>query len=73
MEYSQGYRGFKPDKKMEIRLDYTNLDEPSLGGIFFVWYYRKYFDRIILTSKKFNSAVFHDEPNTYYWIHDSKN
>lgn len=71
-EYSHGYRGFKPDPKKEIWLAYENLDEPSLGSIFFVWYYRTYFDRIIVDAKKIKSTVFHDKEKGYYWVHALK-
>ncbi len=70
-EYSQGYVGYKPDPKREIWLDYKNVDEATLGSAFFVWYYRKYFDRIVIDAKKFKSTVFHDEKG-YYWVHAKK-
>ena len=34
-EYSIEYRGFKPDRKKEITLDYTRFDEPPVGAVFF--------------------------------------
>jgi len=71
-EYSQEYKGFKPDTKKEIWLDYSGKDEPTLGSIFFIWYYRKYFDRIIVDTKKFKSTLFHDEEKGYYWVHAAK-
>jgi len=70
-EFAQEYRGFKPDPKKEIWLEYETVDEPTLGSIFFVWYYRKYFDRIVADAKKFKSTVFHDEKG-YYWVHAVK-
>lgn len=72
IEYSQGYRGFKPDTKKEIWLSYENVDEPTLGAIFFVWYYRAYFDRIVVDARKFKSTVLHDKENGYYWVHGVK-
>ena len=71
-EYSQEYRGFKPDSKKEIWLDYTNKEIPTLGSIFFTWYYRQYFDRIIIDSKKFKSTLFHEIGKDYYWVHAAK-
>mgnify|MGYP006953969889 CR=1 FL=1 len=70
-EYSQGYKGFKPDPKKEIWLNYTSVDEPTIGSVFFVWYYRTYFDRIIIDSKKYKSSVFHND-NEYSWVHAKK-
>lgn len=71
-EYSQGYEGYKPDRKQEIWLDYAKVDEPTLGAAFFVWYYRTYFDRIVIDAKKFKSTVFHDDQKGYYWVHAKK-
>lgn len=71
-EYSQGYKGFKPDPKKEIWLDYENVESPTLGSIFFVWYYRRYFDRIVADAKKFKSTLFHDNEKGYYWVHAVK-
>jgi hypothetical protein len=70
-EFSTEYRGYKPDQKKEIWLDYEKVDYPTLGSIFFVWYYRRYFDRIVIDAKKFKSTVFHDEKG-YYWVHAKK-
>ena len=70
-EFAKKYRGFKPDSKKEIWIEYETVDEPTLGAIFFVWYYRKYFDRIVADAKKFKSTVFHDEKR-YYWVHAVK-
>jgi hypothetical protein len=71
-EYSQGYSGFKTDPKKEIWLSYENLEEPTLGAIFFVWYYRRYFESIVVNAKKIKSTVFHDKEKGYYWVHAVK-
>lgn len=71
-EKSYGYKGFKPDRKAEIWLDYSFVDEPTLGAVFFVWYYRTYFDRIIIDAKNYKSSVFHNNSG-YYWVHAKKN
>lgn len=71
-EYSQGYRGLRPDTKKEVWLDYTDRDDPTLGAIFFVYYYRQYFDRIVADAKKFRSTLFHDKEKGYYWVNAVK-
>lgn len=71
-EYSQGYKGFKPDKSKEIWLNYELQDEPTLGAIFFVWYYRAYFNRIVADAKKFKSTLFYEKDKGYYWVHAVK-
>jgi hypothetical protein len=69
-EYSIGYRGFNPDRKKEILLDYSSFEEPPLSAIFFVWYYKDYFDKILINSKNFTSSVIRDG-NRYTWIHSA--
>lgn len=71
-EQSYGYKGFNPNPKSEIWLDYTFTKEPTLGAIFFVWYYRYYFDKIIIDAKNYKSSVFHND-NGHYWVHAKKN
>lgn len=70
-EYFQGnFRGFKADKPREIWLDYKEMDKPSLGAIFFVWYYKKYFTRIFIENKNSKSTVnFDKNKGEYYWTH----
>lgn len=70
-EYSIGYRGFKPVGKKEISLDYSSFEEPPLSSIFFVWYYKDYFYRILINSKHFTSSAIRDD-NHYTWIHAAK-
>jgi hypothetical protein len=71
-EYSQGYKGFQPNPKKEIWLNYEGREEPTLGSIFFIWYYRKYFERIVVDAKKIKSTLFHEKDKGYYWVHAVK-
>jgi len=66
------FLGFKVDKPREIWLDYNEIEKPTLGGIFFVWYYKSYFTRIVLETKKSTSSLFQHEDKTYYWVHSVK-
>ena len=62
------YRGFKVDEPREIWLDYTDIDEPTIGAVFFVMYYKNYFTSINLeTSKSISTLVSGD--GTYNWVH----
>lgn len=70
-EYSQGYKGAKPGEKTELWLDYTRLDEPSLGAVFFVWYYRTYFGKITVDAKKIKSTVMFSN-DEFTWVHAMK-
>lgn len=70
-EYFQnGFRGFKTGKPREIWLDYKDVDIPTLGSIFFVWYYKKYFTNIFIENRNSKSTVFYNKDKSeYYWTH----
>lgn len=72
-EYFKGnFKGFKADKPREIWLNYRDLEKPTLGSIFFVWYYKKYFTKIFIDTKKYNSCLLYEPDKGYYWIHVEK-
>lgn len=71
-EYLGIYRGIKPNRTKEFWLSYETVEEPTLGAVFFVWYYKGYFDRIVIDTKRFKSTVFHTDHKDYYWVHGSK-
>ena len=62
------FRGFKPGSEKEIWLDYAKFEEPTLGAIFFTWYYKDYFKKITIETKRFRSAVIRIQ-NESTWIH----
>jgi len=71
--YFQGsFRGFKVDKPREIWLNYRDTDKPTLGAVFFVWYYKQYFTSIYIDCLKSSSTAFKDSDNKYTWIHAEK-
>jgi len=71
--YFQGqFRGFKVDNPREIWLNYIEVEKPTLGGIFFVWYYKTYFTKIIKDKQKSKSTLFQNEDKSYYWVHAEK-
>lgn len=71
--YFQGkFLGFKADEPREIWLDYTEIDKPTLGGIFFVWYYKTYFTRIVLENRGSKSTAMKDEEGNFFWVHAEK-
>ena len=68
-EYFQGeLRGFKVGEPREIWLDYTDVESPTLGAVFFVWYYKSYFTQINIETSKSVSTVFKDGEK-YTWMH----
>jgi hypothetical protein len=70
--YFQGsFRAFKTTPPREIWLNYRERDKPTLGSIFFVWYYKQYFTNIIIDNSKSTSTVI-KIGNGYTWTHVEK-
>jgi hypothetical protein len=67
--YFQGaFRGFNAKPPREIWLNYTEKEKPTLGSIFFVWYYKDYFTRISIKNAKSTSSVIKNG-DEYMWVH----
>lgn len=66
--FQKVFRGFMSEPPREIWLDYREMDAPSLGAIFFVWYYKSYFTNIFIDNAKSTSTVVKTGP-TYTWVH----
>ena len=70
--YFQGeFRGFKTEPPREIWLNYREKDKPTLGSIFFVWYYKQYFTSIVIDNSKSTSTVIKTS-DKYMWVHVTK-
>ena len=70
--YYQGqFRGFNVDKPREIWLNYTELEKPTLGTVFFIWYYKKYFTYIKLDNKFYVTTTI-KSGERYSWMHIEK-
>ena len=70
--YFQGaFRAFNAKPPREIFLNYTEKEKPTLGSIFFVWYYKDYFTRINIKNAKSTSAVIKNG-GEYVWVHVEK-
>ena len=71
--YYQGqFRAFKVDKPREIWLNYRELEKPTLGSIFFVWYYKDYFTSIKIDNKDYVTSTIKNDDGSYSWIHVEK-
>ena len=68
----ENLRGFKTGNPREIWLKYTETEEPTLGAIFFVWYYKPYFTKINLETSESISWVTKLDKLSYSWIHIEK-
>ncbi len=69
--YQGAFRGFQVGEPREIWLNYSDVDQPTLGGIFFVWYYKKYFTKINLETRTNISTVMQTDGG-YTWLHVEK-
>ena len=70
--YFQGaFRGFNATPPREIWLNYTEKEKPTLGSIFFVWYYKEYFTNIYINNAKSTSSVI-KQGSKYTWVHVEK-
>lgn len=69
--FQKDFRGFMSDPPREIWLDYKEMDKPSLGAIFFVWYYKTYFTQIAIENAKTTSTVI-KTPAGHMWVHVEK-
>lgn len=70
--FQPAFRGFKSSPPREIWLNFTEIEKPTLGSIFFVWYYRPYFTKINIETSKSVSTLLKDEKTGYFWVHVEK-
>ncbi len=69
--FQPNFRGFKSQPPREIWLTYRELKKPSLGAIFFVWYYKTYFTKIFIDNETSTSSVV-KAGDEYIWVHVEK-
>lgn len=65
------FRGFATKPPREIWLNYRELQQPTLGAIFFAWYYRPYFTKIFIDTTNYTSALV-KTADGYVWAHVEK-
>lgn len=70
--FQANFRGFMAKPPREIWLDYREIEKPTLGGIFFVWYYKPYFTKIFLDTATSTSSLVKTENNVYIWVNVEK-
>lgn len=65
--FPQNLRGFYVNKEEDIRLDYNDSDLPTIGALFFGWYYKQHFNTITIETKKYNYKPIYIN-NTWSWM-----
>ncbi len=69
--FQNAFRGFNAKPPREIWLNYTEKEKPTLGSIFFVWYYKDYFTKIFINNTKTTSTVIKNG-SEFMWVHVEK-
>jgi hypothetical protein len=69
--FQANFRGFKSQPPREIWLNYRDLKKPSLGSVFFVWYYKPYFTKIFIDNEE-SSTTLMKMNDGYTWVHIEK-
>ncbi|MGI6291194.1 MAG: hypothetical protein ACOXZH_02030 [Bacteroidales bacterium] len=70
--YDTDFRGFEVNEPREIWINQTKFEKPTLGLVFFVWYYKKYFTYIKINNKDYITTVIKDSDGSYVWMHYEK-
>jgi hypothetical protein len=70
--FQKDFLGFKASPPREIWLNYRELEKPTLGAIFFVWYYKDYFTSIIIDNATSTSTVVGVKEKNPLWVHVEK-
>lgn len=72
-EYYQGsFKGFKTGKVREVRLNYEDVNAPTLGAVYFALQYRQFFSDIYIDTRE-SSSMQHFKPGAgYSWRHADK-
>ncbi len=65
--FQKDFRGFKTTPPREIWLQYQEMQKPSLGAIFFAWYYKEYFTSISIDNAKVVSTPVKTDKE-YIWV-----
>jgi hypothetical protein len=70
--YTQNqYSGFEIDETKEIWLDYSELEKPTIGALFFAWYYKSYFAKIVISTSKSTTTTMKVEDG-WTWVNAVK-
>lgn len=70
--FQSGFRGFKAEPPREIWLNYRETEKPTLGAVFFVWYYKDYFTKIFIDNAKTTSTLMKLDGQGYTWVNVEK-
>lgn len=66
--YQDEIKAYKPDKNEGILLLNLNKEEPTLGGLFFVWDYKRLFKNIAIKNKQTFSFLMPQNNGKLTWV-----
>lgn len=64
-------RGFSVVAAPDIKISYPDVEQPPLGAIYFTWYFKEYFQSIIIETSKYFSVLGSTPGGKYYWSHNA--
>ena len=64
--YKGKFLGFKIDEPREIWLNYREKKKPTLGSVFFVWYYQNYFTQIYIDNKTSFTTLLNEGESSHW-------
>lgn len=70
--YDTDFRGFEVKEPKEVWINQTKFERPTLGVVFFVWYYKKYFTHIKIDNKNYVTTTINNGNGNYSWMHIEK-
>lgn len=59
-------RGYHIEKDSEINLNYDDQEVPTIGSLFYIYSFNRYYDRILIICKDYATMLTKD---TYTWVH----
>ena len=66
--FSGKFRAVQVDRPQEITLNYETLMQPTVGSLYFVWYYKPYFTRINIQNMYYTTTAINGG-GSFYWAH----
>lgn len=62
----ESLRGYQIAKDKEINLNYEDVEIPTIGSLFYIFSFNRYYDRILIICKDYATMLTKD---TYTWVH----
>lgn len=67
--YYSGLKGIWIGQPRNIYLNYRNIDTPTLGAVYFAWYYKDFFKKTTIACKQCYWELVKNADGRYQWNH----